>query len=55
MAALVRPNEVLERVNGGVGQGQWGHGEVALGQTGVWLWSDRGVAVGQTGGCLTGL
>ena len=42
MAALVRPNEVLKRVNGGVGQGQWGHGEVALGQTGVWLWSDRG-------------
>ena len=32
---------------GGVGQGQWGHGEG--------LGSDRGVAVGQTGGCLTGL
>ena len=46
MAASVRLNEVLKRVNGGVGQGQWGHGEAALGQIGVWL----GVAVGQTGG-----
>ena len=44
--AAVRLNEVLKGVNGGVGQGQWGHGEVALGQTVVWL----GVAVGLTGG-----
>ena len=41
----------LKRINGGIGQGQWGFekGQVR----GLAL--DRGVAVGQTGGCLTGL
>ena len=46
MGALGGDGGIVKRVNGGVGQGQWGHGEVALGQTGVCL----GVAVGQTGG-----
>ena len=32
---------VLKRVNGGVGQGQCGHGE-GSGQTGAWLWVRQG-------------
>ena len=55
--AAVRLNEVLKGVNGGVGQGQWGHGEVALGQTGCGCGSDGRVVSSTLQGCklyLTG-
>ena len=45
---------VLKRVNGGVGQGQWGMEKEQL-RHGLGFGSERDVAVGQTGGCLAGL
>ena len=53
MGALVSVNGVLKRVNGGIGQGQWGRLKrvrsdrgLALGQAGVWLWVRQGCGCG---------